>query len=77
MLPDGTYDAFVVDAEDDDTGVRLELTVIAGPHKGDVVSVRRAPVAEGAVERDALDLIGMPATLTVSQGRPRVAIDDV
>ena len=42
MLPDGTYDVFVVDAEVDGPGdaLRLEVTILAGEHKGEVVSMR-------------------------------------
>src|SRR6476469_10184015 len=52
VLEDGTYDAVVVDASDDDGAVMLDLAVLAGPHKGEVVTVR----AEG-LGRDSLDLL--------------------
>lgn len=79
-LPDGTYDAFVVDVGAPDPGDRpdpgddaartVEVVVLAGEHKGEVVAVR----ARGLVGSD-LDLMGMPATLTVVNGNPTVAID--
>lgn len=73
-LPDGTYDAFVVDVSPPDPGddaVRtVEVVVLAGAHKGEVVAVR----ARGLAGSD-LDLMGMPATLTVVGGNPTVAID--
>ena len=70
-IADGTYDVFVVDAESTDDGaVRLELTITTGPSKGEVVSLR----AEG-LGRDAIDVLGMPATLVVTDGVPTVRID--
>lgn len=70
-LPDGDYDAFVVDARDrDGGGVHLELTIVAGEHKGEVVEI----AAQGLPGTE-LDLLGMPATITVSGGEPRVRID--
>jgi hypothetical protein len=70
VLDDGVYDGIVVDAEADGDGVRLELTVLAGPHKGEVVVVRAAGLAG-----DPLDRLGLPVTLTVADGAPRVAFD--
>jgi hypothetical protein len=76
MLEDGTYDAFVVDAEavaDLDEGsdvLRLDLTILAGAHKGEVVSMRAAGLG-----LDELDALGMPATLTVRSGEPSVVLD--
>jgi hypothetical protein len=75
VVPDGTYDAFVVDAEpglaDDGTEhMHLDLTILAGEHKGNLVSVTAAGLP-GTV----IDLLGMPATLTVTDGRPVVRID--
>lgn len=71
VLEDGTYDALVVDATPaDDGSCRVELTILAGPHKGEVVTVRRAGLADRA-----LDLLGIPATLTVSDGAPAVRFE--
>ena len=73
MLDDGTYDALVFDADDDperDGGVTVELTILAGEHKGAVVSLR-TDVWSG----DALDLLGIPATLTVADGTPTVVFE--
>ncbi len=72
MLSDGRYDALIVDADRGDDGiVLLELTIIAGEHKGDVVAVHARGVAA-----DPLDLLGLPATLVVADGEPAVTIDD-
>ena len=71
-LPDGEYPAFVVDVEEDgDVVVALELTILTGPHKGDVVRVAAAGLAGSFV-----DLVGMPATIAVTGGAPTVTIDD-
>jgi len=71
VLDDGTYDALVFDAEErPEGGVAVELTILAGEHKGEVVSVVSADWAG-----DALDLLGIPATLTVRAGQPSVAFE--
>lgn len=73
MLDDGTYDALVFDAEDDPDAegtITVELTVLAGEHKGAVVSLRTE-----AWTGDALDLLGIPATLTVVDGTPNVVFE--
>jgi hypothetical protein len=75
MLADGIHDVFVVDVSpdpDDPTPGTwlLDLTVLAGDHKGEVVTVRATGLAGGE-----FDLLGMPGTLTVVDGQPRVRID--
>ena len=71
MLDDGTYDAVVVDAADDDEGtVVMDLTILAGPHKGELVQV-----AARGLARDPLDLLAVPATLTVAGGTPSVSLE--
>ena len=70
VLPDGAYDAIVIDADDDGEGLRLELTIATGPHKGDVVAVRSRPSA-----RDPLACLGLPARLVVEGGRLRVELE--
>jgi hypothetical protein len=73
MLEDGTYDAVIVDADDVDGSdgvLHVELTIVAGPSIGEVVSVRgRFP------GRDALELLGLPATIVVADGKPDVRVD--
>ena len=73
MLPDGSYEAFVLDAvEVDDAepgSVRVDITIISGPAKGNVLSVRGH--AGGG---DAVDLLGVPATLVVLAGEPRLEL---
>jgi hypothetical protein len=46
----------------------LSLTIVAGAHKGDVVDVRMSRI--GA--RDAIDIVGLPCTLIVENGAPRI-----
>ncbi len=75
-VPDGNYDAFVVDAEsglaDDGTEhMHLDLTILSGEQKGNIVSVTTA-----GLPGTEIDLMGMPATLTVVAGVPTVRIDD-
>jgi hypothetical protein len=73
VLPDGSYDVFIVDAVPDDGAdvMCLSLTVLSGPSKGEVVDVRAAGLG-----RDELDLLGLPGTLVVENGAPRVTVDD-
>jgi hypothetical protein len=67
-LADGVYDAFIVWAEQrDDGALALDLTITTGAHKGNVVSVRAVNAP-----RDAIELVGLPCTLRVSGGQPRV-----
>jgi hypothetical protein len=72
MLPDGTYDVFVVDAEALGPGdrLRLDLTILAGEQKGDLVSMQ----AEG-LGMDELDALGTPGTLTVADGQPSLVLE--
>jgi hypothetical protein len=71
VLEDGTYDALVFDADEaEGGGVAVELTILAGDHKGAVVSVVSRDWAG-----DALDLLGIPATLVVTDGRPQVTFE--
>lgn len=70
-LPDGTYDAVVVDADEDDATLYVDLTLTTGEYKGEVISVRRPRSAE----LDAVALLGIPATVHVEDGRPRIVFD--
>jgi hypothetical protein len=72
ILDDGSYDALVVDAEVGDDGwCRVELTILGGAHKGQVVAVR----TDGVADDRALDLLGIPATLEVTDGVPAVTFE--
>ena len=74
MLPDGRYDAVVVDAApsapDAPDTIAIDLAVLAGEHKGEMVTVEAS-----GLDRDPLDLLAVPATLTVVDGRPTLALE--
>lgn len=71
MLPDGSYDVLIVDAEaSGPAGLRLDLTVLAGAHKGEVVEIRAENLGIGE-----LDALGTPGTLTVRDGRPALVLE--
>lgn len=69
VLHDGTYDVLVIDGREDDEGVvHLDVTVVSGSEKGNVVSL-----SGPRGRRDATDLLGLPATLHVVDGVPRLS----
>jgi hypothetical protein len=70
VLDDGVYDVLVVDAEAEGDGIRLDVTILGGAHKGEVVSLRRAGLG-----MDPLGCLGLPGTLTVAGGEPSVVLD--
>lgn len=71
MFPDGRYDAIVVDADEGaDGAVVIDLAIAAGDLKGEIVTV----TANG-LGRDPLDLLAVPATLTVTDGEPSVSLE--
>jgi regulator of RNase E activity RraA len=70
-LEDGDYDVIVIDArEDGDRVLHVDLALTSGAHKGEVITV-----AGAAREHDALALLGLPATLRVVNGEPRLTMD--
>ena len=72
MLEDGTYDAIVVDADQgpEPGSLVVELAIAAGPHKGEVI-----PLTVKATGRDPLDLLAVPATIVVTDGRPTLTLE--
>lgn len=76
MLEDGTYDVVVVDADEIEqtegspAALRVEVAVLAGPHKGEVLAI----TAHG-LRRDPIDLLAVPATVTVIDGAPHLALE--
>jgi hypothetical protein len=75
LLADGTYDAFIVwaDARDsvsDEQNIAFELAITTGEHKGDVVEV----LASNVRRANPIDLVGLPCTLVVAQGEPRIVV---
>jgi hypothetical protein len=72
LLADGSYDALVVGASTGDDGsIGVEITIVSGPSKGEVVSLRTADLGD----TDPLDLLGVPATLTVRDGEPSLRLE--
>ena len=71
MLPDGRYDAIILAADPvGGPAVRVEVVVVSGPHKGEVVSLDAS-----GITGDPLRLLGLPATLAVSAGTLRLDVD--
>ena len=73
MLEDGTYDVLVVDAEaldDPPEAIRVELTILAGSAKGEVLALTAVGLG-----RDPLDLLAEPGTLVVADGVPRLVLE--
>ncbi len=67
-LRDGTYDAFIIWAEQHENGVALECTITTGAERGDVYNI----VTSSFVTHDPLSLVGMPCTLIVHGDEIRV-----
>ena len=77
MLSDGTYDVMVVDADEGEptadggqATIRVDLTVLSGPHKGEMITV----AAQG-LGRDPLDLLAVPGTVVVTDGKPHLTLE--
>ena len=70
QLEDGGYDVLVVDATASEDGIVIELTILSGAHKGDVVAVRATGFGVNDVE-----LLGLPGTLHVEKGVPRFVLE--
>lgn len=70
-LPDGSYEAMVVDISPvpEGPGARLELAILGGDHKGDVVMVRSP-----GLDPDDLTILGTSAKVTVVVGIPGVRL---
>ena len=70
-LSDGTYDVIVIDVDERDASAsRVELVVTSGARKGETVALT---ITGSRV--DALSAIGMPGTLTVVDGAPRLDLE--
>lgn len=70
-LDDGSYAVIIFDAEDlPDGSALVEVTILAGDKKGEVLALRANDL--GA---DSIELLGMPGTLTVSDGVPGLVIE--
>ena len=49
-------------------GVEFQLAITAGAHKGEVIEL----VASNFATRDPIELVGLPCTLVVDNGTPRI-----
>ncbi|WP_426572012.1 hypothetical protein [Aquihabitans sp. McL0605] len=70
MLEDGTYDVMVVDATEGPQAISVELTVLSGPHKGELITVNAI-----GLQRDPLDLLAVPGTVLVVGGQPHLTLE--
>ena len=71
-LPDGSYEALVVDVSPlaEGRGARLELALLDGNHKGEVVLVRSP-----GLDPDDLTVLGSGARVSVVAGVPGVRLE--
>ena len=70
-LPDGMYDVMIVDVETDERQhVRIDVVITGGSHRGEVV-----PLRASSMQREPLDLLGLPARLAVKDGTPALKLD--
>lgn len=71
QLPDGRYDVIVVDAETfDETTIRIELAMVDGDARGDVIAIRGRRGAS-----DPITLLGLPGVLVVENGVPSFSVE--
>jgi hypothetical protein len=70
VLPDGVYDVFVVDAAEEDGVIHLELTILSGEQKSEVVRL-----ASPNLRGEPALLLGTPGTLTVTAGHPHLQLE--
>jgi hypothetical protein len=66
----GTGDAGPADPARPAGAVSIELTIVAGPAKGEIVTILGRNLGG-----DPLDLLGVPATLTVTDGAPALRLE--
>jgi hypothetical protein len=73
VLSDGAYDIIVVDATaapGPEGALSLEVAILGGPHKGEVVALQAV-----GLHLDEVDALGTPGTLTVRDGQPSVVLE--
>lgn len=70
-ISDGTYDVIVVSADEATDGfIAIEIAFVSGAFKGASTTLRSSM----SIDR-ALGMLGLPATLHVEEGRPRITMD--
>lgn len=71
MLTDGRYDVVILAAEPgEEPAVTVEVVVVSGAHKGEIASLQTS-----GIPGDPLRLLGLPATLVVSGGKPWLDVE--
>jgi hypothetical protein len=71
-LDDGTYEVIVLDVDDSAAEAHnVSVTILTGPHKGAVISLRAT-----GFDGDPLELLAAPGVLTVTDGTPHLRLDD-
>ncbi len=72
-LPDGSYEGMILDVRDEphEGTVRVDVVITTGAHKGDVLVMRSGEVVEDPL------LMGLPTTLTVEGGEPRLGLEHI
>lgn len=70
QLADGSYDALIVDASAEGDELAIELTILSGAHKGEIVALRAT-----GLDLDEVDALGLPGTLHVEKGLPRFDVE--
>lgn len=70
-MSDGTYDVIVVSADEaKNGGISVEIAFTSGAHKGASIALRSSMPIDRAIS-----MLGLPATLHVESGRPRLVFD--
>lgn len=70
-IEDGAYDVIVVSVDEaSDELIAIEIAFTSGAFKGSSTTLR----ASMSIDR-ALGMLGLPVTLRVEEGRPRITID--
>ena len=71
QLDDGVYDGIVIDAKEiDDQAIHIEVALSSGPRKGEIINV-----SARHLRHSWLELLGMPATITVAHGEPHIEFE--
>ena len=70
-ISDGMYDVIVVSADEGSDGsIAMEIAFTSGDLKGTTTTLRASIPLD-----HALTMLGLPLTLHVQDGRPRIAFD--
>ena len=71
QLDDGVYEGIVIDAKEiGDEAIHIEVALSSGSRKGEIITI-----SARHLRRSSLDLLGMPATITVAHGEPHIEFE--